>query len=145
MESAVWDGVIGRKGVGIMNTHGFRLVTLCREFNLAISNTIFRMKNRYKTSWMHPRSKHWHLMDYVLVLKSDPNFVKKTNAIIIAECLKHHRLIASDHALELRQISRWTVTNERKINCKALLDNSTRIQFQGVVRYALQSIYHPPP
>ena len=58
-DAAVWDGTIGRNGVGKMNANGLRLLTLCAQFNLTIANTIFRMKDRYKTSWMHPRSKHW--------------------------------------------------------------------------------------
>ena len=143
-EAAVWDGVIGGNGVGKMNSNGLRLLTLCSEFNLTITNTIFRMKNRYKTSWMHPRSKHWRLLDYVIVRKSDLQYVKKTYAIRNAECSTDHRLIASDIAWKLRPRPRRTGTGKRKLNCEALLDNSTRIQFQGAVRNALQSIESPP-
>ena len=78
-DAAVWDGVIGRNGVGKMNSNGLRLLTLCSEFSLTITNTIFHMKNRYKTSWMHPRSKHWHLLDYVIVRQCDIKFVKNTS------------------------------------------------------------------
>ena len=95
-DAAVWDGVIGRNGVGKMNSNGLRLLTLCSEFRLTITNTIFRMKNRYKTSWMHPRSKHWHLLDYVIVRQCDIKFVKKTSAIRGAECSTDHHLIASN-------------------------------------------------
>ena len=38
------------------------------------------METRNKTSWMHPRSKHWHLIDYVIVRRKDRQDirVKKT-------------------------------------------------------------------
>ena len=91
-DSAVWEGVIGRNGVGNMNANGLRLLTLCTEFSLTITNTVFRMKNRYKTSWMHPRSKHWHLIDYVIVRRGDLQFVRKTSAIRGAECSTDHRI-----------------------------------------------------
>ena len=37
------------------------------EHDIVIINTLFRQKSMYKTTWMHPRSKYWHLLDYVIV------------------------------------------------------------------------------
>ena len=138
-EASVWDGVIGRNGVGKMNSNGLRLLTLCCEFNLTITNTIFRMKNRYKTSWMHPRSKHWHLIDYVIVRKRDLKFVKKTSAIRGAECSTDHRLIASDIMWKIRPKRRQAGVTKRKLNCEALQDPILRQEFQVKVGEALQS------
>ena len=45
----------------------------CAEYNLAITNTIFRLANKYKTSWTHPRSKHWNLIDYILIRQKGIN------------------------------------------------------------------------
>ena len=63
----VWSKVIGQHGVGKMNHNGLRLLSLCAEHQLVITNTIFQMKNRLKTTWQHPPSKHWHLLDYVIL------------------------------------------------------------------------------
>ena len=49
----------------------------------------------HKTSWMHPRSKHWHLIDYVIVRRRDFNEVQITRAMRGAECSTDHRLICS--------------------------------------------------
>ena len=38
---------------------------------LLITNTVFRLPTRNKTSWMHPRSKLWHLIDYVIVRRKE--------------------------------------------------------------------------
>ena len=57
----IWHGVIGHHGVGNMNSSGLRLLSLWSELGLAITNTFFNIRDMHKTSWMHPRSKHWHL------------------------------------------------------------------------------------
>ncbi|KAJ4926044.1 hypothetical protein JOQ06_008228 [Pogonophryne albipinna] len=62
----LWRGTLGREGVGNTNSNGILLLTKCSEHNLVITNTLFRQKTKFKTSWMHPRSKLWHLIDYVL-------------------------------------------------------------------------------
>lgn len=47
-------GVLGQHGVGKPNDKGLRLLTLCAEHRLVITNTFFQLKNKYKTSWQHP-------------------------------------------------------------------------------------------
>lgn len=39
----------------------------CTEYHLAITNTVFRLLNKHKTKWIHPRSKQWRLIDYTTV------------------------------------------------------------------------------
>ena len=136
-DAEVWNGVIGANGVGNMNANGLRLLTLCTEHQLVITNTVFRMKNRYKTSWMHPRSKHWHLIDYVIVRRADLRHVRKTAAIRGAECSTDHRLIASDIAWQLRPRVRRSGVTKRKINCEALHCPVKREEFQSKVAMAL--------
>ena len=59
------------------------------------TDTIFRLHNRNKTSWMHPRSKHWHLIDNVIVIEKDRQDVRVAKAMFGAECWTDHRLIMS--------------------------------------------------
>ena len=90
-----WEGTIGRNGVGKSNSNGHLLLRTCAAHDLLITNTIFRLPNRNKTSWMHPRSKHWHLIDYVIVRKKDRQDVRVTKAMCGADCWTDHRLIIS--------------------------------------------------
>ena len=46
-------------------------LSLCADHQSVVSNTIFRLPNKYQTMWMHPRSRHWYLTDYVLVRQRD--------------------------------------------------------------------------
>lgn len=62
-----WTGVLGRHGIGNCNDKGLLFLELCAEHALAIINTLFHQKARFKTTWRHPRSKHCHLLDYIIV------------------------------------------------------------------------------
>jgi hypothetical protein len=101
-----WGGVIGKHGVGNVNSNGLRLLTLCSEFDLVITNTLFQQRDQLKTTWMHPRSKHWHLLDYVLVRRSDSTDVTLTRAMRGAECWTDHRLLRSTIVLHIRPPAR---------------------------------------
>ena len=70
-DSEAWKGVLGKHGVGNCNENGRLLLEFCAEKQFTITNTIFQQKNSLKTTWMHPRSKNWHLIDYVLVRQRD--------------------------------------------------------------------------
>ena len=54
-------GTRGPHGTGKLNSNGIMLLSFCAENDLTITNTLFHQANKYKTAWMHPRSKQWHL------------------------------------------------------------------------------------
>ena len=62
-DSKIWGNVMGKHGVGNINSNGHRLLSLCSEFGLFVTNTLFQLKHKHKTTWMQPRSRHWHLLD----------------------------------------------------------------------------------
>jgi exonuclease III len=138
----IWSGAVGRHGVGKMNANGLRLLTLCAEHNLVITNTSFRLKNKYKTSWMHPRSRHWHLIDYVIVRKSDLADVMKTRAMRSADCWTDHRLIVSDMKMVLRPPRRRRQAPRKKLNCAALHDEGKKRAFHERLNELLAEIPH---
>ena len=84
--------VTWKHGVGKMNCNGLLLLSKCNEHNLLITNAIFRLANKYKTSWMHPRSKQWHLIDYITTRQRDSSDVLITSSMRGAECWTDHRL-----------------------------------------------------
>lgn len=49
-----WPRVLGRHGVGNMNSNGRLLLGLCVQFQLTITNTLSQLLAKYKTTWMHP-------------------------------------------------------------------------------------------
>ena len=89
------EGVIGPEGVGKGNSNGLLILRKCAEHELLITNTVFPLPTRRKTSWMHPRSKHWHLIDYVIVRRKDRQDVRVTKTMCGADCWTDHRLVVS--------------------------------------------------
>ena len=138
-DSETWPGVLGRHGVGNMNSNGLRLLALCTEHNLSLTNTFFRMREKYKTSWMHPRSRHWHLIDYIAVSRGDLSSVIKTRAMRGAECSTDHRLIVSDMRLSIRPKTRLQPRSAKKLNTRLLMDPEKRSEFQLALEEKLNS------
>ncbi|KAK2193754.1 hypothetical protein NP493_7g08006 [Ridgeia piscesae] len=60
-ENYKWLLVMGKHGIGKCNFNGELLLALCSEFELIVTNTMFKQKDDRKTTWMHPRSRHWHI------------------------------------------------------------------------------------
>ena len=53
-----WPLVMGEHGIGKYNSNGELLLALCSEFELIVTNTIFKQKDERKTTWVHLRSRH---------------------------------------------------------------------------------------
>ena len=89
-----WEGVIGSEGVGKCNSNGLLRLRKRAEHELLITNTFFRLSTHRKTTWMHSGSKHWHLIDYVIVRRKDRQDVRVNKTMCGADCWTDHRLVS---------------------------------------------------
>ncbi len=88
--------------MGRVNTNGMRQFTLCSGHNLTITNTIFQQKAKYKTLLMPSRSKHWHIIDCIIVRCNDIKNVLITRAMRGAECWTDHHMIVAKLQMNVR-------------------------------------------
>ncbi|BHF65249.1 hypothetical protein SprV_0200825900 [Sparganum proliferum] len=95
-DHAVWSRVLGPLGVDSCNDNDLLLLRTCAEHRLILINTFIRFPMREKTTWIHPRSRNWHLLDFVLVRRRDQRDVLVTKAIPNAHGWTDYRLVISE-------------------------------------------------
>lgn len=88
----VWECVPEYHGVGRMNINSRLLLSISSKFNLLINNAYFHQANCGRLSWMPPRSKDWHFIDYVINKKRYLMDISITHSF-------HNTCWHSDHAI----------------------------------------------
>ncbi|BHF68642.1 hypothetical protein SprV_0301167900 [Sparganum proliferum] len=101
-DHTAWRGVLGPHGLRGSNDSGLLLLRTCAEHRLILTNTFFCLPEREKATWRHPRSRQWHLLDYVLVRRRDQRDVLVTKAIAGADGWTDHRLVISKMRIRLQ-------------------------------------------
>nr|VZI42009.1 unnamed protein product [Spirometra erinaceieuropaei] len=101
-DHTAWRGVLGPHSLRGSNDNGLLLLRTCAEHRLILTNTFFCLLEREKATWRHPRSRHWHLLDYVLVRRRDQRDVQVTRAIAGADGWTDHRLVISKMRIRLQ-------------------------------------------
>ena len=136
-----WPGILGNGGVGKMNSNGLHLLSLCREFDLTISNTLFQQSNQRKTTWMHPRSKNWHMIDYVITRRRDVKDFRITRSFHSTCYLSDHALLRSKVSFKLaRKRPIISSTIPKRINVLPLKSNDKRIELSAKLESSLDSV-----
>jgi hypothetical protein len=80
---------------------------------------------------MHPRSKHWHLIDYVLVRRRDLRDVTSVRTMRGAECWTDHRLVRAKLRLVLKPKMRKTASSlPKRLNVTKLKSPGVKSDFQ---------------
>nr|VZI24621.1 unnamed protein product [Spirometra erinaceieuropaei] len=92
-DHTAWIGVLGPHGLGDSNDNGLLLLRTCAEHRLILTNTFFCLPEREKATWRHPRSRQWHLLDYVLLRRRGQRDVLVTKAFAGADGWTDHRLV----------------------------------------------------
>nr|VZI46388.1 unnamed protein product [Spirometra erinaceieuropaei] len=101
-DHVAWRGVLGPHALRGSNDNGLLFLRTCAEHRVILTNTFFCLPEREKATWRHPRSRQWHLLDYVLVRRRDQRDVLVTRAIAGADGWTDHRLVISKMRIRLQ-------------------------------------------
>lgn len=145
-----WD-VLGRYGLGKANDNGIHLLQICTEFGLAIGNTYFYQKPIHKVTWTHPRSKHGHILDYVITRKRDLQDLCTVRVLRGAECGSDHNLVRAKFKLRIRKKVRMSGVkvpkrlDVSKLKCeavrKSLQEKLNETHFDGTWEQFKTTVY----
>ena len=138
-----WEGVIGSEDVGKCKNNGLLLLRTCAENELLITDTVFRLPTRRKTTWMHPRAKHWHLIDYIIVRRKARQDVRVTKTMCGADCWTDHRLVVSKLNLRIQPVRRPQGKKvPKKLDVSKLKQDSKRQAFVNDLCSRLDALEH---
>ena len=65
--------------------------------------SMFQLRNSLKVTWQHPRSKHWHQIDHVLVNYLARQYIDITKVNRLADCFTDHKLIVCKCSFSLKR------------------------------------------
>ena len=131
------------RSIGKCNSSGLVLLRKCAEHELLITITVFCLSTRRKTSWMHPRSKHWHLIDYVIVRRKDRQDVRVTKTMCGTDCWTDHRIIVSKLNQRIQSVRRPQGKKvPKKLDVSKLKQDSKRQAFINGFCSRLDALEH---
>ena len=102
-ENDKWPSALGKYGIGKCNSNGELLLALCTEFDLIVTNTMFKQKDAHKTTWTHPRSRHGHMIDFIITRCRDKMNICSTRTMRGANCGTDHQMLRSRVIFSIRK------------------------------------------
>ncbi|KAK2163406.1 hypothetical protein NP493_1464g00018 [Ridgeia piscesae] len=127
--------VISKHGIGKCNSNGELLLALCSEFELIVTNTMFKQKDERKNT---PRSRHRHIIDFIITKCWDKMDIHSTRAMRGANCWTDHQMLWSKVTFRIRQKHNKQGTSKpTKLNTTKLSTISHRESFEQEMDSAL--------
>lgn len=119
------DRVVGDFGLGVRNERGDRFVEFCRDNNLCIMNTFYKLPKRRLYTWKHPSDNPEkpvrNQIDYITINERYRNSVKAVKTYPGADVPSDHVLLVGRLKLRLKKVKRQQPP--RKLNVEYVRDN----------------------
>lgn len=131
------DSVVGPYGENIVNDNGERLIELCQENALRITNGWFKHKDIHRYTWIQPTRNLKTIIDYIIIKQQTRLIVKDVRVMRGLECgSDHHFLIAKIYFPHRQNIDQSTTQEAEegekdvRLNLESLNDDSTKFLYQ---------------
>ena len=95
-------GAMGKRGLGIQNEAGQRLIEFCKANALVIVNTLFQQHKRRLYTWTSPDGQYWNQVDYILCSQIWRSSIRS------ADCGSDHELLIAKFRLKLKKVGKTT-------------------------------------
>ena len=119
---------MGKHGIGKCNSNDELLLAPCSEFELIVT---FKQKDERKTTSMHPRSRNWHMINFIITRCRDKMDIHSTRTMRGANCWTDHQMLRSKVAFRIRQMhNRQGTSKPTKLNTAKLNTISHRESFE---------------
>lgn len=107
--------VVGRFGENELNDNGERLIEICEQFDLRITNTFFQHRDIHKYTWQQDTRNMRTIIDYIIIRQRPTCTINDNRVHRGADC-------GSDHFL-LRMVCFWPWVNQiiKKQNDNSIL------------------------
>ena len=118
-----WEVTLTDRQAVSWEDNGLLLLEKCSRYVLVITNNVFQQADKYKTTWMHPKSQWRQMLGNVTVMQKDHRNVKLTKSRRGADCWSDHRLVRSKTSLSITpRIHRKRTPTQPKPNTLLLID-----------------------
>ena len=88
-----WVGILGRFGIGDRNPADKDLLQFCARNQLTLMNTWLKKKPHHLSTWMHPATKRWHMIDYFIMRAKQRVLCTDVQVMRGATCWTDHQMI----------------------------------------------------
>ncbi|KAL5479252.1 hypothetical protein EMCRGX_G022749 [Ephydatia muelleri] len=139
----IWEGVVGREGIDETNTNDYMLLEFCARNSLCITNTFFCHKTWHKGTWMHPRSKTLHMIDFVITRQKDRYLMQDTRVYHSVDLWSDHFFVGSSMVMPVSKPHHRVRLNSsinRRFDVSRLSQPEVVMQYQQALPDALHRL-----
>ena len=115
------------------------------DHQLVVTRTLSQQKDRFEATWRKPRSKLWHLLDYVLTWQHDTRDILHTKVMPSADCYTDHRLVRCKVAFAFKSPSKRKGPQMKKLQVRKLHDPRVKNNLQVMLEERLHCVTAAEP
>ena len=142
--SEAWPNCLSHIGVRKCNDNGKGLLKLCSYHELCITNTFFGTKPHHRVSLRHPRSKHWHQLDLILMRWTHLKYFLVTRTYHSADCDTDHSLMCCKLKLQPKKFHHTKQDGKPRIGISKTQHSDHLAEFKTQFSSAFVGDYNLP-